>query len=443
MEKKPNYQYQIIKPSKPVVGTNLFNGRVDFEFIPSSDQMMNLSGALCILRAELTRATAWDMSSADNLIAKNCGVNNNPYAQTISTSSLFINDVEVSKCHDFGIESTVVKLLLNNNDENIIPSGSPVVPVEYSPGLVGILNTDVINNGVVIVKTGGAVNVNTKNYSTLQILKNVLPTFDIVKLATPTNTIMELVLSHPLEPLFMQLSPDDLYQSKIRISVQINPDLLKQITRADTEATSFKVLDFTLNIPTYNSEIGPPSNISFETTYTEIHTTLKSVSSTSLSTQITLPSSSIKFVTIVFPPRSLSSTVDKLMFDRAFSITGQYITSLYINFANRTYPHNHYTFPEDYMRAYQDYYNLSNAKQLGVAPALTFKQWLQTPVFVFICLPNPGNQSNLLDVKVIGTGIVEATDMNMAVCAFYDKKLSIDYGPAGEVIKTTVQYLNE
>ena len=79
------------------------------------------------------------------------------------------------------------------------------------------------------------------------------------------------------------------------------------------------------------------------------------------------------------------------------------------------------------------------ARSMGTAPMLSFSQWLMTPVFVFITQPTPGNQSNILDVQIRGGDPLDG----VLITAWYDKELSISYGSSGEVINTTVSFLNE
>lgn len=455
MEGKPQYRYHKIRPTRAITSDVDFNGEIQFEWASTSDLRVDLAHSFLDLRATLNKTASWSLGArtaaspdlAGNASANNEGVAQNPFGALFKSGVLYINDKEVSRVHQFAVESTMLKMTLTNKDEEL-GSGSPFVPVEYSGNDYA---GDSHVNGKVILKTDpayiNATNVvrNSKNIAIMERLKQVAPDLDSTRGSTanagPGNLALGIKLSNTLSPFFIQSSNDEpLYACKVRLTLQVDPDYKKKLIQGgdDDETITFAITDFNLNIPTFESLIGPPIGMEFNTKYMEAHSSIRVNSSDSF--QITMPSPSIKYIMVALANASVLNTVDNNYYYKAFQ-TGNEITSMYVNFANRSYPSPQYDFTggRDYKRAYEDYVNFTMARTMGTAPMLSFSEWLMTPVFVFITQPTPGNQSNILDVQINGG---DAT-ANVLVTAWYNKELSLSYGSAGEITDTSVKFLNE
>lgn len=442
MENKPSFRYHQIRPTRSVTGTGNFNGEIQFEFASTSDVRIDLNNAYMDLRCDVTKSTAWILGATNNVQANNQGICQNPYSALFKSKTLFINDVEVSQSNQFSVESTIMKMTLSNNDEATVSDCSPVVPVQFS---TDDYNADLVTNGSVITKAGAAVIRNSKNIATKKILDQVYPELDSDDVAPPTADVLSLKLSHPLAPLFIQSNPDEaLYASKIKLTVQVDPDYLTKLfhSAGGETLTVFNLTAFNLNIPTYESVIGPPLGISYSTKYMACHSSVRNLNQSSTDYQISLPSSSIKYVMLAFARSAVGPLTDNNSYESAFTVAGDALSTMYVNFANRTYPSPQYSFPADRLRAYQDYVHMSASHQMATAPLLSFKEWMQTPVFCFVVLPTPGNTSNLLDVSITGNA-TNANSVNVLTTCWYDKELAIQYGEAGQVESTSVRFLNE
>lgn len=450
---KTQYRYNRIRPTRGVDGSN-FNGEIQFEFASTSDVRLDLQNAYIEVRGSLTNAVDWelgdtpttdatgaDLGKFDQTRAKNNGFCQNPFTTLFKSAVLYVNDKEVSRSHQFSAESTHLKMTMMNNSESVNDT-SPFVPVKFNNRSSYGTTASYINASTVVKDTKLAL-MNDQNVATMKILKKVYPELDSNLIAVPnTPKVLQFRMSHPLAPLFIQEDPEEaLYASKIRLTLQVDPDHLKKLciaTLADPVLT-LGIDDLFFNIPTFQSNIGPPAGVSYSSKFMEAHSSLRTMTGTSDSFQVSLPSAMIKYVMISFSSTSISALVDNNYYTSCFAV-GEYINTLYINFANRTYPAPQYSFPNDYLRAYDDYYHISSAKQMGEGTLMTFSQWLQTPVFMFAVLPNEGNQSNILDVNVTADSALATRQIILTT--WYDKQLNISYGESGQVVDTSVQYVN-
>lgn len=439
---KSQYRFNVVRPTRAVTSNNDFTGEIQFEFISTSDVMMDLQNSYLNINTTLVKPNDWVFGNGGSLVtdqapAENEGLCQNPFGALFKSGSLFINDVDTSRVHQYGVESTLLKMTLENSDERET-SGSPFVPVKYQDTDYDAAANNRLDNLSPIVLGAQVQTRNSFNIATHKRTYQCSADYRVEDLLTTGNGNLTVRLSMPLKPFFIQHSLDEpLHQCKVRLSLQVDPDFKTKIAITDSAITAFNITDINWNIPTFQSTIGPPLGITYSTRYLEGHSSVRANSSDSF--QITMPSPSLKFIMIALAPTTPGLEVDNNHYSKSF--LGTPITSMYVNFANRSYPSPQYNFVggKDYRRAYEDYLVLTESRAQGVSPPMSYSEWLMTPVFVFICAPTPGNQSNILDVQIVGGD----PNASVVVGAWYDKELAITYGDSGQVLDTTVSILNE
>jgi hypothetical protein len=106
----------------------------------------------------------------------------------------------------------------------------------------------------------------------------------------------------------------------------------------------------------------------------------------------------------------------------------------------RSYPAPQYNFTGqiDAGRAYLDYKAFTGSHMNEVGSVMSFKQWMQTPIFVVSCQQEPGSQSNILTVNTTASNnFMTAGTTNIYICALYEKDLTITYSESGTVAATS------
>jgi hypothetical protein len=172
----------------------------------------------------------------------------------------------------------------------------------------------------------------------------------------------------------------------------------------------------------------------------ETHTRVQAQNSSSV--QLTTSSPGVKYVLIAWGPASSTLQNDFHQFNGPFLGTedAPFLTSLQVNFGNKSYPSPQYNFINqlDVARAYMDYRVFSLANSTSTGSVMTLRTWMESPVFIFHVEGEPGSQSNILSVNTSSTF---PNTYNIYITVLYEKELSITYDGNGMVATTTTASL--
>lgn len=445
MENRPNYRVFEVRPTRNATGgVGSFQGQIDMEvFVPGNDNA-DYASSVIETEIELTKNTPWALFGAGPVVTAAIdadGIAQNPASLLFKSGDLYVNDVIVSSASQVPPQSTMLKLVYGNR-ENEMSAMSKVFPYDYSPNNYND-DANVDNTQIGTVNAAGAtVSANAKRVSMRRRIMHHSPDLLTNIAVTPTN-VLTLKLILPLDFLFLQKDMEPLPgNTKLKLSLQVNPSLASQIPLAVSPpppglpaSVTFNVSKIRWLLPFYTSPQGPPVSIKYSSEYYEQYASNRAITPSG-TYQFSLNSGATKYVLISFSRLLGNNGVppdpNDFIAPFAFRGAGTALTQLYVSWGGKIYPHPTYAFPRDQIKAYYDYRLLSGQLNKANMSQLTYSEWLMSPVFVFHVESEVGNVSNVLEITVDG-GDDEA---EMHVVALYEKRLEIEYDESARPVST-------
>lgn len=456
MQGKVGYRFNQIRPDRSVTGTSNFNGQIDFQFSPNASDLTDLKSSFIEARIELTKAANWDFAGGDvgaafgdscvSAVTERDGVAQNCFATLFKTARLTINDVEVSRSDEYGKHSTIMKLCYNTTDEEV-DSMSPVVPYDYSAVLADYDTANNMTNAKPIIKAGSRIATNARTWSKFERVYKVNAKQDTNSVTSNEGTTqLMLRLALPLSPLFIQQQSEDLPHARLRLSLTVDPDHLSKVQVSDAGAVTMNLHSLFWNVPTYHNAMGPPRSLSFNTQFIEGYASSRVYSDGAI--QYSLPSAAVHTVLLSFNLTANTLINDVHQFSGPLHSTSAtddpFLTSLYVHFGSRSYPSPQYSFAKhaEVTRAYWDYRTFTLANTTSTGSVMTLREWMESPVFVFIVEGESGTTSNILTVNSTAAPTLSSGNYTLNLVALYDKELTIEYDENAQVSKTATALLN-
>lgn len=445
--KKPEYRYSQIRPTRAV--TDFTSGStIDFDYRSVADELVNLRESHFTLRVTATKSTDWNFEGSScgatgvnaSAAIQHDSIAQNPMSCFFQNCVLSVNDREISRLSDVQGATTALKLCYDDREEHR-DSLSKIIPYSYIPVFTDYDVPNNFSNARFNFHTTTTSAVSDKTYAGKQ---RVIAHCNRINDATPefgfvTGPTLEFLFGMPFY-MFLQLQAEPLPgNSKIRTQFTIDSQNLSKFLFSlipGVTITNLTVNDFYMNVAHTRSLSGPPVSLKWESDYIETHTNISDNNNSAL--QLTANSPSVKAVIVSYLSKTVSPLVlrnqHEGIFGQATPATN-YFRNIYISFSGRTYPNPQYTFPEDYARAYLDYKTFTMANSSG--SMLSYKEWLQSPFFVFYCEGMPENSDRQLTVFTVSAGTVN-TNYQVCVNILYKKTLSIEYDEFAQPVNTVV-----
>lgn len=445
-----NKRYTRIRPSRDVTGVDKLGSSIEFENVFSAYQRIDLQNSYLSMYVGITASTAFDFSGSSAPAAFNTdpaspldghdGLSQNPMSLFFNWASLELNNVEVSKCQTYPLESTVTKLLFKNNDE-LLNDNSPMTFYRYNSNRANYVTVNNLDNSEALYTTAGlGTIVNDKVKKTRERVLKCCPLLG--KEATTGDDSVNVINAYfalPLAPLFMSMTGEELFGNlRLRLILNVNTNYAKAIPihmpDPATDSYTFDVKNLFLNVLTYDVQ-SIPQSITFKDDFLQPFSYTTNFNSDTI--QVNLPSSTNKVVAICFEHGDTNTDLkrDANYYEGPFTsgTAANDLLSLWISMSGHSYPTDHYVFTDgrDWGIAYENYKQFTGAQAQSLTNVMSYSEFLMNPVFVFHVESNSSNLGNTLIVNsTSGSGIKNA-GYNIRIVAYYVKTLEIEYDQNG------------
>jgi len=449
-------EYIQVRPQR-VISDASFSGTIMHQYLVPSNRRVDLSRSYYEINLKVR---AGGVAAEDQALGRaGFGLSNNPASVLFNSGYFEINNKQVSRLNHLPQSNTVLRLTGSDGPENhSVGSENPITPV-----------TSLIHRAYV-----------TEQYSYIFDQSTIPPTSDVVLGSFLTSPLEYKRIQNVLKsgfnlqqdentlilpfPFYMQDAPEALPGSTtLTTNLQVDQLWRNMLFNTDTDRAgnvqSFQTIpttnslhadvkDVILWLYTYESQTISPSMV-FNSEYVNISSTLESLPSNQLRTQINVPENTHRVMFGFFNNQIADTTVDSAYPScvaantlKRFRVTynGQQLPATEYNFSPSIYTgggaERNTNFRKlDGKRAYSDYVRVVTGGGMS-GTLLSFDEWANSPIFVFDVSKNGNDVSNqlLLDVQYGEKGDNDV----LWIGSMHKKELEIQYGANMQIQEVAV-----
>lgn len=409
-----NFEWRQYRTTRDTSNAN-FSGEVIWDWVLGGNRnhLWDESYIMCDLSIS-ENSIALTKTAAELLLY---GINNNAMACLFKNGMYRINDKVISKINDFAQTSTVLRTAYSGYGENKQSlSGNPMhfydrtetKDTRHSLDDAGAVT---LVSGEQYVRISNAKLLGVFNGQTVIRLEMKLPFFLQKEIkALPPNTRHQLALQ-----------VDSLWKNNL-----VHFGVGKSTGTAVAIGTvNLSISNLILWSAQYESVPVSPSDV-FRTSYVDIFSTIKNMTSAVEQFQLTIPRGTNKILVGFYNSQQLDNTSPNYFGNSEV----WKLTRMRMAYDGQYFPQPDYVFSNTFItgdtkRAYNDYIRATQSLMSDAGSTLTYGEWLSHPLFCFRIHRVGGSQANTLEVELNFSSA--PTNTNIWIGCMYDKELEIKY----------------